>query len=419
MTVCRSFGARGVFATATMVLMMCTGAVAQNADQMVALCGRIVSDMSREYMSSQESNAILDSVFDQHCQSDGSVRQGGTQFGLSVVVKALPVGLNFGSSSSDSSASSFCKDYRSRRQLTASRSSEEQKLSKRAFDSLDSCMALAAKGAAISHQLIGRDRVAFAISPGQTRLRIVGVDTSQIECDGFVASSTTRVPVNRELSVDVQEPVSITCKREPASRAPDGSWAYSEASVIVQTNLGLNYPVVLPESKKFADATVAEMQSDIASLRGLMYAPLGTVIASALPWERFREHVPDADVAWVPADGRSIPESSPFRRLGLGDLSPDLRGVFLRGLGEFEAGKSRSDGKGDPESRKALSYQADQLGSHVHRERGRRAAVPHGGGGHAVGYLDDPPQYEYSTEATGGSETRPRNVAVYYYLKIK
>lgn len=89
---------------------------------------------------------------------------------------------------------------------------------------------------------------------------------------------------------------------------------------------------------------------------------------------------------------------------GAGDGSttfavPDLRGEFIRCL---------DDGRGVDAGRVLGSAQAHGLQSHTHyipgQQGGGASGVP--GGGNGTGY------YNYYTTATGGTETRPRNVAL-------
>lgn len=96
---------------------------------------------------------------------------------------------------------------------------------------------------------------------------------------------------------------------------------------------------------------------------------------------------------------------------GAGDGSttfniPDLRGEFIRGF---------DDGRGIDSGRVFGSWQADELKSHTH---------DYAGAGYSTDKApDDGPQWEISSPTTrtsaptGGSETRPRNVALIACIK--
>ncbi|MCP4102602.1 MAG: phage tail protein [Lentisphaerae bacterium] len=98
---------------------------------------------------------------------------------------------------------------------------------------------------------------------------------------------------------------------------------------------------------------------------------------------------------------------------GVGDGSstfnaPDLRGEFIRGW---------DNGRGIDSGRSLGSWQADDFKNHTHLNyQGHQGG---GGGKYASGddysnsYISNPPD----TSATGGAETRPRNIALMYCIK--
>ena len=81
---------------------------------------------------------------------------------------------------------------------------------------------------------------------------------------------------------------------------------------------------------------------------------------------------------------------------------PDLRGEFVRGW---------DDSRGVDSGRSLGSFQADELKSHTHTFAGSTAS---GGEGRSD---RDGSRTTKTTNATGGSETRPRNIAMLYCIK--
>jgi len=155
---------------------------------------------------------------------------------------------------------------------------------------------------------------------------------------------------------------------------------------------------------------------------------IGTVIASVLDYANLIKITKDPNVidpttsSWIPADGRSIAGSQLSKLTGQSN-SPDLRGRFLRGLNEiysvdqpiFDITSADSD---DPnKNRKAGSYQQDSFTHHSHSINGStlNCGTPPG---YQVLNNTPGPTYTQSTSAVGGSETRPKNISVYYYIKI-
>lgn len=82
---------------------------------------------------------------------------------------------------------------------------------------------------------------------------------------------------------------------------------------------------------------------------------------------------------------------------------PDLRGEFIRGW---------DDGRGVDSGRSFGSFQADEFKSHTHPYDASRGGSDYGGANPASGSPSSG-----TTGATGGSETRPRNVALLACIK--
>ena len=114
---------------------------------------------------------------------------------------------------------------------------------------------------------------------------------------------------------------------------------------------------------------------------------------------------------WVLMDGRNIEGSNLAIISGLKEIY-DARGVFIRGVNQ-----NRDDGKGDVQiNRRVGSYQSDTFKKHKHEYLFPSSINSHGGndgGGRWAGDMTD-----RSTTFKGGDETRPRNIALYVYIKI-
>lgn len=147
--------------------------------------------------------------------------------------------------------------------------------------------------------------------------------------------------------------------------------------------------------------------------------PVGLIISSMLSPEEFnRNLIGSYGKIWVLADGRGI-SGSEYENLTGKKTVPDLRGVFLRGLNE-----GRTDGRKDPdgEGRKVGDFQSDSIMKHVHKQnpktwsaRGSGSVHYHSGKANNIGE-----RHRFYTEQNedGTEETRPKNIAVYFYIKI-
>ncbi|MEZ5421589.1 MAG: hypothetical protein R2682_00670 [Pyrinomonadaceae bacterium] len=158
--------------------------------------------------------------------------------------------------------------------------------------------------------------------------------------------------------------------------------------------------------------------------------PIGTIIASFLAWDEFEKVTENNKEGggiwksessyWAPCDGRAVPGSD-FSKVTSSANVPELRGLFLRGLNTFDA-DSELGGKiprasaehKDPDNRTRGSYQIDDFKSHAHPFTASISpAQIRGSGGWAP--ENSSPSV---TGAVGGVETRPKNAAVYYYIRI-
>lgn len=114
---------------------------------------------------------------------------------------------------------------------------------------------------------------------------------------------------------------------------------------------------------------------------------------------------------WVEMKGQST-SAYPLLASVIGGTIPDMRGVFARGY---------DNGRGFDAGRSLGSYQADEFKSHTHTQN-----IPMDGAGGAnmqsltsTANSDENWQQSGTTEATGGSETRPKNVALMYIIKAE
>ena len=169
--------------------------------------------------------------------------------------------------------------------------------------------------------------------------------------------------------------------------------------------------------------------------------PIGTIIASMLEFERFQNI---AGNAWKPADGRKVSAKSKYATLTGNTTLPDLRGMFLRGLNQFDPVKGpRLDKYKDPDGsrRKTGKPQEDatslpknkenpfkgnavSAGDHSHiyfkarREGGRTGSNERSSSEGSSTGSSGSHTHTVLITAGGDSETRPVNIAVVYYIKI-
>jgi hypothetical protein len=156
--------------------------------------------------------------------------------------------------------------------------------------------------------------------------------------------------------------------------------------------------------------------------------PVGTIIASVLEWKRFckinnqseiLDYTDKAKCKWAPADGRLVIGSAYGT---IENKVPDLRGVFLRAVNDFgvpgttniKPDQAETDDKGNLVNRPPNDFEPDEFRRHSHEVKGNGGGDPAGGWS-----LENVGRVDYaSTTPKGGAETRPKNITVYYYIKI-
>lgn len=162
--------------------------------------------------------------------------------------------------------------------------------------------------------------------------------------------------------------------------------------------------------------------------------PLGTIVATTLNYEDFLRlnGLPlESDInkrIWVPCDGRDVGTDEGTFGAFNGGKVPDLRGLFLRGANDMGNWNSSvpqaiSDYLSPSGEAKPVGvFQDDAYENHFHGLAEAGMDVQGGGssGTARINYGDNGPWGGNKIGMSkGASETRPKNVSVYYYIKIR
>lgn len=162
----------------------------------------------------------------------------------------------------------------------------------------------------------------------------------------------------------------------------------------------------------------AQLSDSLSRAKNSLKLPIGTIIASMLKPEDFKKQFPTDTDNWKLADS-STANNEYFSVTGCANL-PDLRGRFLRGM---NVGIDSSKGDPDGSNRTAGSFQSDTVKKHNHNNGTFSSLLTVTGTNTATN--GDPNENEPNVylqmpiQPYGGTETRPRNVAVYWYIRVK
>lgn len=154
------------------------------------------------------------------------------------------------------------------------------------------------------------------------------------------------------------------------------------------------------------DAAVGEVRTSLLSLADFQYL-----------------YGPD----WTLLDGQNVaskpiaPFLAPEQRTAEGVFLPDARGRFLRMVNHDAAANV-----GDPSGNRPIGgYQSDAVGKHTHAHDIPRARDGSGrhrrgstGGNNRFDALRTDEVAKDTTEASPGPESRPRNIAVNFYVRV-
>lgn len=185
--------------------------------------------------------------------------------------------------------------------------------------------------------------------------------------------------------------------------------------------------------------------------------PLGTIIISVLDFNAFSSEAnskmpfDENKSKWAPADGRNVRYSEYGKKYN--ELLPDLRGQFLRGNNQmYSPGEpntyANGNDIGERTSNSKYSYQVEATklpktnfeiinsGAHTHIFKGQTERlsgdggaaddIDRGNGNYAPAHSWTPKgevtaensTHNHTVNGGGDKETRPKNIAVFYYIRI-
>jgi hypothetical protein len=236
-------------------------------------CKTIITDGLREYSITTDSSSYLNSVFDKYCDSSGSTKSSGIGFGLDVVVKAIPIQFSGTYSSNEEAVRNFCRNYSSLSAGRSDKTSYQERIVQRAYESFDQCIALAQTGVVVRHKVRSLTDLDFFVAPGSQRpVTLRGIKTSpNIQCSGQDPNSPNSAAKVMDLSTRIKVKdsgvLNIACTRTGKTDT-NGGIIYDEGTVTLFTDVGPNgnYGAFVPRDTRLAENQASVIAQQIASL---------------------------------------------------------------------------------------------------------------------------------------------------------
>jgi hypothetical protein len=234
-------------------------------------CKVIITDGLRELDVETDSTAYLNTVFDRHCESGGTVKESGFSLGLDAIVEAIPLKFSLGSSDKKQAMRNFCKEYHSYAAGDRTAFRRNERIVSRAYDSYDTCVSMATQGVKVFHQIRTLYSLDFFLSPAVGRtLALNGVNvTPNIKCWAKALQVPGSIAEELDLNTEIilkDKPLNITCDREGRMQT-GGGVVYDEGVVTLLTDLqpNGNYGVVLPHDERLPEGKASQLDAAIRS----------------------------------------------------------------------------------------------------------------------------------------------------------
>ncbi len=220
-----------------------------------------------------------------------------------------------------------------------------------------------------------------------------------------------------------------------------GSWSFG--TLVSKSFQDVEFSIYTTIKLKVTPSQTVELKSQHRLLNNTPNIPIGSIISTTFSYEQFlklnnMDQVSVYDQIWLPCDGRIVKGNSLISK------TPDLRGLFLRGANIMDLNETlyttRVDNRQrNPEEPEWGVYQQDNLKSHSHVLFSKEDVAPSNGD-----FKGDSETYAsvkafrgvgawsvyniiqsnivpsmHKSNNSGGSETRPKNIAVNHLIKVR
>jgi len=339
-----------------------------------------------------------------------------SEWGLDVVIEQIPIGFN--SNSSSKQEDNFYKQI-------------EREVINEGFFS-DKQLEIVVTDVFSVNQLAAYSRCLETCDNQNGVINFIGGDPDEVFYYKVVFKSTsggTQITLNEDIRFTNCEPVDglIFKKGYQIKNGQSAIQYFKRTNKDKVVLLALN--VVEPISVKPVEISSSTKKDN--------FVPVGTIIASILDFPTFcRINGIDQDMSkssWLPCDGRDIQGKSVYADAG-SSKTPDLRGVFLRGVNvmypDNRGAATPQEGQLNPQNINAGVFQDDAFQGHGHNKvTGCQIntnacgtfglAAANRSAGNESETITTPTTLSGYGNVRMADETRPNNVSMYYYIKVR
>jgi hypothetical protein len=242
------------------------------AQDPTAVCLAIVTSVTHDVGIQSGSSSLLNTVYSNYCQQDGTSQSSSFNAGLSAVIYSIPIGLTGGGTDASTQITNFCKNYQSTYAASSQSFDTQSIVVQKALESANQCLKIATKSQnTISYSVLTPQMLAikFGIPAGQT-LDIHGVShDGSVSCEGgkVTGSGSGTIDFSTGSGQSITSTTgtyNISCTRKPFA-SQGGTSVYNATGLIVSTNMG-SMEIYWPQDSVFPLTTASQIQATIAGL---------------------------------------------------------------------------------------------------------------------------------------------------------
>jgi hypothetical protein len=259
---------RHMWGTFTLILI---SAITRASGQ--EFCTDVLRYAAYNYSSDAIQYSAIKNAFDQYC--DGSRTQSGKNLdiGLSVIVKAVPIGFNLGSGSSEEKVTSFCRTTKTDIDINFQKYQADKLVSPAAMKAYEACLSLYEKGIDFKPTIL-QDQVLVDIRKRSADVeQVLGIsaDPDKLVCtvpnDDAHDNSAVALPASISTRKSLKDGNfwSVTCRRSPSREGT--TTVYPSATITVATSRG-GFGLTIPPDSQLPVQDAQTIQSILSRMSG-------------------------------------------------------------------------------------------------------------------------------------------------------